>query len=250
MQPNTLQNWCCVFQSLTTVFRHAADIHRRQTAVCLLNKQRQLDYEGRPVVDTQNRNTDRPTSDSLQHTSSSSPSPPLAQQTQGITSDYPVLLDHQDDLQLAPVLRASKIPSSRLGRLFHYGGEYGPQTFNSFPQFRALGLAVSLGYGAASEALRRSSQTDHSRAQTASLLMTEANLNRLVSKLSQMRGAALKMGQFMSIQGMIASHNQPCLCNEIAFFQTRMFYRRRWSRFFVGYRMLHIICRTGRWRYH
>ena len=31
--------------------------------------------------------------------------------------------------------------------------------------------------------------------------MTEVNLNRLVSKLSKMRGAALKMGQFMSIQG-------------------------------------------------
>ncbi|KIY44869.1 ABC1-domain-containing protein [Fistulina hepatica ATCC 64428] len=30
--------------------------------------------------------------------------------------------------------------------------------------------------------------------------MTEANIRRLVSKLSQMRGAALKLGQFMSIQ--------------------------------------------------
>jgi aarF domain-containing kinase len=32
-------------------------------------------------------------------------------------------------------------------------------------------------------------------------MMTEANITRLVSKLSQMRGAALKLGQFMSIQG-------------------------------------------------
>jgi aarF domain-containing kinase len=31
-------------------------------------------------------------------------------------------------------------------------------------------------------------------------MMTEANISRLVSKLSQMRGAALKLGQFMSIQ--------------------------------------------------
>lgn len=31
--------------------------------------------------------------------------------------------------------------------------------------------------------------------------MTEANIRRLVSKLSQMRGAALKLGQFLSIQG-------------------------------------------------
>jgi aarF domain-containing kinase len=32
--------------------------------------------------------------------------------------------------------------------------------------------------------------------------MSEANLERLVSKLGKMRGAALKLGQFMSIQGM------------------------------------------------
>lgn len=31
--------------------------------------------------------------------------------------------------------------------------------------------------------------------------MSEANLERLVSKLGKMRGAALKLGQFMSIQG-------------------------------------------------
>ena len=32
-------------------------------------------------------------------------------------------------------------------------------------------------------------------------MMTEANIKRLVSKLTEMRGAALKLGQFMSIQG-------------------------------------------------
>lgn len=31
--------------------------------------------------------------------------------------------------------------------------------------------------------------------------MSEANVRRLVDKLSRMRGAALKLGQFMSIQG-------------------------------------------------
>jgi predicted unusual protein kinase regulating ubiquinone biosynthesis (AarF/ABC1/UbiB family) len=35
-------------------------------------------------------------------------------------------------------------------------------------------------------------------------MMTEANIKRLVSKLSQMRGAALKLGQFMSIQGKLS----------------------------------------------
>ncbi|CDO75244.1 hypothetical protein BN946_scf184633.g3 [Trametes cinnabarina] len=76
-------------------------------------------------------------------------------------------------------LQSSKVPSSRLGRLFHYGG-----------------LAASLGYGAASELLRRTT----SSADSGSLMLTEGNIKRLVSKLTQMRGAALKLGQFMSIQ--------------------------------------------------
>ncbi|KAI9453811.1 ABC1-domain-containing protein [Boletus coccyginus] len=79
-------------------------------------------------------------------------------------------------------LQSSKVPSSRLGRLFHYGG-----------------LAASLGYGAASEIIRRSTAAS-ADSQQSSLMMTEANIKRLVSKLSQMRGAALKLGQFMSIQ--------------------------------------------------
>ncbi|KAG2143902.1 ABC1-domain-containing protein [Suillus cothurnatus] len=78
-------------------------------------------------------------------------------------------------------LQSSKVPSSRLGRLFHYGG-----------------LAASLSYGAASELLRRSTTSHADNAQP--VMMTEANITRLVSKLSQMRGAALKLGQFMSIQ--------------------------------------------------
>ncbi|KAF8622614.1 hypothetical protein AX15_006871 [Amanita polypyramis BW_CC] len=77
-------------------------------------------------------------------------------------------------------LQSSKVPSSRIGRLFHYGG-----------------LAASLGYGAASEMLRRTSGNSNSQS---SVIMTEANIKRLVAKLSQMRGAALKLGQFMSIQ--------------------------------------------------
>ncbi|KAF8169115.1 ABC1 family-domain-containing protein [Mycena galopus ATCC 62051] len=79
-------------------------------------------------------------------------------------------------------LQSSKVPSSRLGRLFHYGG-----------------LAASLGYGAASEIIRRTASPSSEGPQQ-SVMMTEANITRLVSKLSQMRGAALKLGQFLSIQ--------------------------------------------------
>ncbi|GAA5943087.1 protein kinase COQ8 [Sporobolomyces koalae] len=80
-------------------------------------------------------------------------------------------------------LRSSKVPSSRLGRLMHYGG-----------------LAAGLGFGMASEALRRSTSRSSPTGEQPGLLMSEANIERLVSKLSKMRGAALKLGQFLSIQ--------------------------------------------------
>ena len=77
--------------------------------------------------------------------------------------------------------------------------------------------------------------------------MTEANINRLVSKLSQMRGAALKLGQFMSIQGVdvLTSGDGAVLTN---LNQTRMHFHQNWTRYSDGYRIVRIICRTGRWR--
>ncbi|CCM05951.1 uncharacterized protein FIBRA_08190 [Fibroporia radiculosa] len=90
-------------------------------------------------------------------------------------------------------LQSSKVPASRIGRLFHYGG-----------------LAASLGYGAASELLRRSTSSEEQHA--SSLMLTEANIKRLVAKLTQLRGAALKLGQFMSIQD---SHVLPPEVEEI-----------------------------------
>jgi aarF domain-containing kinase len=56
-----------------------------------------------------------------------------------------------------------------------------------------------MGYGTALELLRRARNPDE--ASTTSAVMTEANIRRLVTKLSKMRGAALKLGQFLSIQG-------------------------------------------------
>ncbi|KAG8925716.1 hypothetical protein FRC00_003717, partial [Tulasnella sp. 408] len=91
------------------------------------------------------------------------------------------LADIEDD-RPAPVMRASKVPSSALGRLFHYGS-----------------LTAGLATGAATEYIRRQT-SGSSDPQTHSVMMSEANVTRLVNKLSQMRGAALKLGQFMSIQ--------------------------------------------------
>jgi predicted unusual protein kinase regulating ubiquinone biosynthesis (AarF/ABC1/UbiB family) len=60
-----------------------------------------------------------------------------------------------------------------------------------------LALVAGMSAGAASEAVRRTTGGGGQ----GSLFMSEANVKRLVGKLSQMRGAALKLGQFMSIQG-------------------------------------------------
>ncbi|KAI5304820.1 hypothetical protein KEM56_005872 [Ascosphaera pollenicola] len=75
----------------------------------------------------------------------------------------------------------SRVPSSRLGRLWEYGG-----------------LATSMTFGVIGEGFRRAAGS----ANTGSLLLSRANVERLVAKLSRMRGAALKIGQMMSIQDM------------------------------------------------
>lgn len=65
--------------------------------------------------------------------------------------------------------------------------------------YSILGLVAGLSLGAASEAVRRG--ITGNTGQSSSLFMSEANVRRLVDKLSRMRGAALKVGQFISIQG-------------------------------------------------
>ncbi|KAI0119455.1 ABC1-domain-containing protein [Daldinia grandis] len=79
----------------------------------------------------------------------------------------------------AYVLRESKVPSTRLGRLWNYGG-----------------LAAGMLGGAITEGLSRSLGGGGK----GSVLLSSGNMERLVAKLSRMRGAALKMGQLMSFQ--------------------------------------------------
>ncbi|KAK8213344.1 hypothetical protein M8818_002643 [Zalaria obscura] len=76
-------------------------------------------------------------------------------------------------------MRESRVPSSRFGRLWQYGG-----------------LATSMAFGAVGESLRRVTGSGAD----GSLMLSEANMERLVAKLSRMRGAALKLGQMMSFQ--------------------------------------------------
>jgi len=76
-------------------------------------------------------------------------------------------------------MRESKVPSTRIGRLWNYGG-----------------LAAGMFGGAISESLRRATGSGGK----GSYMLTAGNMDRLVAKLSLMRGAALKLGQMMSFQ--------------------------------------------------
>lgn len=55
-----------------------------------------------------------------------------------------------------------------------------------------------MAFGAVGESFRRIT----GGSSDGSLMLSEANMTRLVAKLSRMRGAALKLGQMMSFQGM------------------------------------------------
>ncbi|KAF2172628.1 hypothetical protein M409DRAFT_62389 [Zasmidium cellare ATCC 36951] len=76
-------------------------------------------------------------------------------------------------------MHESRVPATRFGRLLQYGG-----------------LATSMAFGAVGESFRRFT----GGTSEGSLMLSEANMNRLVAKLSRMRGAALKLGQMMSFQ--------------------------------------------------
>ena len=85
------------------------------------------------------------------------------------------------------------------------------------------GLVAGLGVGAAAEVVKRSL----GMANTPSLvadnpLLTEANVERIVNTLCTVRGAALKIGQMISLQGeswrtllMIACTASPCYIDTV-----------------------------------
>ncbi|XP_062406365.1 atypical kinase COQ8A, mitochondrial [Sardina pilchardus] len=86
--------------------------------------------------------------------------------------------------------RERKVPVTRLGRLANFGG-----------------LAVGLGFGALAEVAKKSlgGQNDDKNGNKKSVLesspfLSEANAERIVRTLCKVRGAALKLGQMLSIQ--------------------------------------------------
>ncbi|SCU81306.1 LAFA_0C03972g1_1 [Lachancea sp. 'fantastica'] len=78
-------------------------------------------------------------------------------------------------------LQSSEIPSSRISRLFHYGS-------------LAAGVGLSAATDGFSQAVRGQSLDFKS------LILSDANIDRITQKFSKMRGAALKIGQMMSFQ--------------------------------------------------
>ncbi|KZZ89969.1 ABC1 protein [Moelleriella libera RCEF 2490] len=79
----------------------------------------------------------------------------------------------------SPALRESKVPASRFSRLWNYGG-----------------LAAGMLGGAMTESVSRA----FGGGGQGSVLLSGKNMERMVAKLSRMRGAALKLGQMMSFQ--------------------------------------------------
>lgn len=86
---------------------------------------------------------------------------------------------------LSSSAKQRKVPSTRLQRMVSFGT-----------------LGVSLGFGTLAEYTRRTfGFKDQSVGQTLdSMFLTKANAERIVSTLCKVRGAALKIGQILSIQ--------------------------------------------------
>uniref|UniRef100_A0A5F8AK89 Coenzyme Q8B n=1 Tax=Macaca mulatta TaxID=9544 RepID=A0A5F8AK89_MACMU len=91
-------------------------------------------------------------------------------------------------LQLSDRSRERKVPASRISRLANFGG-----------------LAVGLGLGALAEMAKKSLPGGHLQSEggsgpDSSPFLSEANAERIVQTLCTVRGAALKVGQMLSIQ--------------------------------------------------
>ncbi|MGH0122858.1 UNVERIFIED_CONTAM: hypothetical protein FKN15_008565 [Acipenser sinensis] len=99
--------------------------------------------------------------------------------------------------------RERKVPVTRIGRLANFGG-----------------LAVGLGIGALAEVAKKTLRSEeHSGSKKAVLdsspFLSEANVERIVRTLCKVRGAALKLGQMLSIQDLVApavSRSMDTLC--------------------------------------
>uniref|UniRef100_F6TP03 Coenzyme Q8B n=1 Tax=Ornithorhynchus anatinus TaxID=9258 RepID=F6TP03_ORNAN len=114
---------------------------------------------------------------------------PGAAETPGSSPPPSATLSHRPlILQLSERARERRVPASRLSRLANFGG-----------------LAVGLGLGALAEVAKKATPPLRLSPEAGSLLsgsafLSEANAERIVETLCTVRGAALKIGQMLSIQ--------------------------------------------------
>lgn len=99
-----------------------------------------------------------------------------------LSSSSSTLSSNSGDNKLSSSARERRVPSSRISRVASFAS-----------------LGVGLGLGVVAEASRRAVGASEGRGQ-ASLVLSEANAERIVSTLCRVRGAALKLGQILSIQ--------------------------------------------------
>ena len=105
--------------------------------------------------------------------------------------------------QLVKTAKAQKVPATRLARVATFGG-----------------LGFSLGLGTLAEASRRAlgtskaSKSDGGSRLDGSVVLTDANAERIVQTLCRVRGAALKIGQMLKTS---LYHNVKKNCLETEF---------------------------------
>ncbi|BFZ07488.1 hypothetical protein BsWGS_10527 [Bradybaena similaris] len=113
--------------------------------------------------------------------------PVLSKPKLGDTPIKPIAGPPPPPQKLSDRAKERRVPASRVGRLMSYGG-----------------LAAGLGFGALTEVTKRSlglkEKATGLGVMDSNPFLTEANAERIVSTLCRVRGAALKLGQMLSIQ--------------------------------------------------
>lgn len=114
---------------------------------------------------------------------------PIQNVNESITSPTPNSTTTTIDNTPSPrPLQSSRVPSNRLSRLFHY-----------------THLITSVGISGVSQSIKQkitsNNELNSNSASTSSVWLSQKNLEKIVNKLTKMRGAALKLGQMLSIQG-------------------------------------------------
>ncbi|KAI0157625.1 ABC1-domain-containing protein [Xylariaceae sp. FL1272] len=135
--------------------------------------------ETEPPKGSQDANAKEPTSKRIEEENIQAVKEILGREEAKTAKEEPVSASAAEPEVPAYVLRESKVPATRLSRIWNYSG-----------------LAAGMLGGAITEGFSRG----FGGGGQGSVMFSAGNMERLVAKLSRMRGAALKLGQMMSFQ--------------------------------------------------